>query len=1314
MGELAQPLEVKDFSGGITENILDCDPRRYQSADNFLINNDKSIRVRPPFVPMANGSAAALPWGNQRITSMFTWLNESLLVAQSEKRFAWYDKSGQSWSEISGVASNPILSGANAYAQTSFGEFQKQIILTSDGGIDPYGSYPVNLYKNSSDLWTARTAGLPRAYSAGNYTYQTLLNRCITVANALRASMILHLSDANGAWIPTFIRNQVPFAGFQSEYLHMSPDNIGLSYFQSVTFTFGEPGSTTAPPTPAPVASDVTSLYALVGAMNSAYTLHIADAIIGSYNENPTTAGANHLFSATANNTNYHWPIAFIAGVPPIKGPHAPLTNTSTPAIPTDTTKLLSSLTTVAAQLDDLNQKWYWHQLSINTHDRWNQYMKMNRHMVDQATIGTVLTGSGAAIITPDYTDFYNYVNNLVTIWNGHTGQYGPHTQMGNAIVGLKDANTPTILDPTIYLPSASDEKSAYLTVYWLRALYHAHYLDASVTDFYTFTCDATTAASKSVPNPVFPATGVVATAGMWVFNNRIDTGGVFNSILNSTINTLTYGIECLAAQVTAVSTNWTLDRSFLNSGYTKNFQISSSKYHSYNVAGALGSTTTAQTAAEEILASGPTALGSNLPTWMALALELFNALGSHAFNTDIHASNADLAVTLPPVPVYQVNVSDMWNKYSIQRCSPAFFIPEVASYSYAFAWSYAYNVGSGGIQYTVRSNPVLSGVFYCPTSLPVGATIDSQNTVLYPSIQNATTRGVAVSVLPQIINTNETNYDISNIKIEVYRTIDTGTSYYLNYSATAGVTSYIDTANDSSQVGNFGAQSLQTSLYTNGGVAGSDPPPKSRFVHILNGTAYYAGIYDSGQFFPNRIRQSVQLAPEWAPASFTDDLDDEITCLTSAKDNLIAGCKNSAYRSSGGFTSAGQGAMTHERFSDTIGFLNAKSAVKTEIGVFFAGNDGFYYTDGYQLIKISLELDRTYQTFIQTDVQRAAIYGAYDKTTRRVWWSLRASPNDSDNSVFYIFYLNYGVKPSGVFTTASNYPYLRPSSHVFMQGTLYYGHENGYVLLGDDSQKQDYVVSTSVSPTSWTKTIIPYNFISGAMDMGTSFKRKFMTKFHMIGNNIGNAAVQIKVVRDKNFDGAGASSMVPVNYVDNQIWGTPTIVWGDATQVWNNTGKIDVMRRFPQTSMRADYMQVQMVPAKVAVYATSVGYPVGATVVVDAVAKTATIQTPSGYTSITFMPDVVGYYLALQNDGYVLEYSITALDGTSKIITYADASNTSVSGTNQWVIRGYKKEQRLELSSYIIHYLFRGDKVTGYPGAKSNAGYGNGGENPT
>src|SRR5690606_26215106 len=120
-------------------------------------------------------------------------------------------------------------------------------------------------------------------------------------------------------------------------------------------------------------------------------------------------------------------------------------------------------------------------------------------------------------------------------------------------------------------------------------------------------------------------------------------------------------------------------------------------------------------------------------------------------------------------------------------------------------------------------------------------------------------------------------------------------------------------------------------------------------------------------------IIQSIPNAPDAAPASFYYDCEDMLTGLSSTRSNLIALCKSSLYRISGGFNQQGQGALLGEKISDALGNLNANGIVRTEIGDFFAGTDGFYYTDEFQNIKITLDMDKTYAALTKSDTQNRA-----------------------------------------------------------------------------------------------------------------------------------------------------------------------------------------------------------------------------------------------------------------------------------------------------------------------------------------------------
>ena len=1279
----AQPLEFTDFSGGITENILEGDPKRYQYADNFLITVDKKLTVRPAF-NYIDTTNYVLPVTNQRVTAMFTCINESILMVQSARTVYTIDPVAGTWTSILGPSSNETIGIGDLYSQNTQAEFQRQIYMTNDGTSANFGSQPTRLYRNSSNVWVSNTAGLPRAYSTANYTDSTLLQQCILIANTLRSSMISHFSDSKNSTYtnPTYSTDLIN--------LHFNVDKYSLNYFVTQTFNSSVDPEVPTGVTAAPAATSTSTLYTLIAALNNAYTHHMQDSIRDSQ------------YSTSSSPTPYYHydkPLDTVGQITLLtpKGPGVPLQNNATP----------TTLIQAATMLDDLTQKWYWHRFAIFTHSPFNDPIQMNRYGSGLTKILPVKEGNTYANITSDFTDIYNYINNIKYLYNAHVlntdpsgGQYTAHKQPDN---GFGSGN----FQLQIKLPDCTSYDSMCLLIFWLRQMWYLHSLDSKSSTHRNITFTSS-AGSTSLTSVVLVATSSATTipVGSWIMSgvaSGTQTGTAFNANIGS--GQPTPGTEYVARVTASGSGTATIDRAAVSGVTGATGQYSSSRYHisSQNITNStfLDTTTNAGNTADYLTTGVTSVGGTDYASWLSLASEMFYCLANHSYYLTSHfQTNYTPSVVFPAM-------------LTAATYAP-FFIPSVASYTYAFYFSHSYTVEPNGIQYLVNSNPVYSASTYAGISYPIGTQITSTSS-LYPSINTTTQRANVLSNLPVLTNGTNTNYDTSNVMLNIYRSTNGGTTYYLLAQVANGTTTYSDITNDTLANPGSTALSNNQTLYTTGNVVGSDQPPQCKFIHILNGTVYYAGISSSGQNFPQRLQQAIQYAPDWAPASFYDDMDDTITGLSSTRSNLIVFCQNSIYRESGSFNLQGQGALTHERISDTLGCQNAKSIVRTEIGVFFAGNDGFYYTDGFQLINITLELKKTYASLTQTAAQVRSIYGAYDKITRRVWWAMKPNPTDTDNSVFYIFYLDYGVKPSGTFTTASNINMpLRPSSFVFMQGTMYLGLEGGYILKSDQNKKADIVPASGTAANLWQSTAIPYNFTSTAVQAGTTFKRKWLTKMHLTGNNTGNAAIQISAIRDMNFDGAGAKTMAPVNYTDNMRWNTPTIIWGDKTQVWNNVGRMDLWRRFPQTTLRADFVQIQMTPTSLAVYASSVGYPTGATVTINSSAKTATLNTPSGYTSLVFPNDVVNYVIAFQTDGYVNTYPITALDSTSKIITYSDTSNLSVSGTVAWVIRGFKKEQRPSITSFVLHYAYLGDKTQSYPGKTSTSGPGNAGENPS
>lgn len=1329
-----QPFEVADFSGGITDNILQGDPRRSAKLQNFLITVDHKLEVRPGYQPglgLREGALSPngdfqLPSGQQRVNNLFSVIDETYLFGQSGRSLYYYNPIS-AWTLVSGPRGNPAIQGGDNYNQTTVAEFQRQFYLASDGGqIDSQGVQPSKVFRDTTNTWVARTAGLPRFYAQPTFNNGSLLSACISLANALRTALINHINDV----VPGNVYNKNNLlVGTLSPpnftNLHTYLDKYSLSYFSTQSFSSIDAETPTTIPTPAPAATDQATLFTLVGALNASFSHHVSD---------PTGAWTN-----TAGQGFYHYSFWFMCpanspyfasyNIP--KGPHVLPTNPGTPAVAVTDLDNSNALLTCANMLNDLYQKYNWHRLAVNTHGPNNDPLQIDKYKPAVGKIGAVGTQgitnitlvNSAPTISPDYTDCFNYVNNLRNAYNAHVNsatstaiaqaagahKQGDYTVNIGAAGGLI-ANFARMSSNLCRLANCTDLDSMYLLIYWLRTLYGGlHVNDANSTNFIRTQMDAT-AASASVINVKRTDTATAITLSTVVGNNMFIPGTV--SPTGVTFNGPLVSFPTVAGSGTA-----TFQRQLSSTQNAVIGQYSDSLYHaSWSItSNDVNTTSIAQESSASFIQTSLWSIGTDTKSWLDLATEFFYSFASHVGGTGNNASQTHVwNSTIQPL---------MFSSY-IPAMTASFFIPTVSQASYAFFWTHQYTVELNGIQYLTQGNPVFTNALDIAVSYPPGYSIVSQNSTYYPSTGATVTRSNVISGLLPLVNDNSSNYDTTNALLNIYRTTDSGTTWYLVSQVANGTTTYTDVTNDSISVGSSTPLSTNQKLYTSGGVVGYDQAPISKFIHILGGTAYYGGITDTGQYFPQRIRQSIPFAPDSSPATFFLDLDDEITGLSSTKSNVLALCRTSVYRVTGQFNILGQGAMAGEKISDGIGCVNAKGIVRTEIGVFFAGTDGFYYTDGFQLIKISLEIDKTYKALVQTAQQQQGIYGCFDKLARRIWWSMRGSPYDSDNSITYIFDLNFGVKPSGVFTTATDdgvgqIRYWRPSSMIFWQGTNIRGDERGYVFRAYPEYKTDPKIDITVAVSAWNTVYIPWEYRSLGIDFGGTANRKWITRIHIVGKNTGNSAIQINAIRDMNSDGDGIKALTPTNYIDNITWGNPICIWEDpatdTTIIWDNLGKMDLTRRFPQTSLRSNFMQIQMLPATIAVYASSVDYPVGANCTVDNVLLTATILTPSGYTAIIWPLDVVDYQIYFQTDSYVKGYAVTAVSGT--VITFTDPALTStlVSGAGTgWMIKGVKKEQRPTISSYLLNFAYFGDAFQDYSGRYSNSGPGNAGENPS
>lgn len=553
---------------------------------------------------------------------------------------------------------------------------------------------------------------------------------------------------------------------------------------------------------------------------------------------------------------------------------------------------------------------------------------------------------------------------------------------------------------------------------------------------------------------------------------------------------------------------------------------------------------------------------------------------------------------------------------------------------------------------------------------------------------KSVTATTVAISTMPVYSNGTTSNFDTSNMKIDIYRTTHNGTVFFFLATVNNGTTTYNDTTSDATLL-------TSTQLYTTGGVVANDRPPKCKVVHIMGDIAYYGNILtDGGEALNFRMQQSIAGDIDSAPSSFFVDVDDEIISISSTKSNCIILCRNSTYRVDGFFDELGRGEMIAERISDTAGCVSGQCPVQALDGVFWLGIDGVYFTDGFRVVRLNGDFDKTYKTYVTNgglvdDTKTFKIQGKYDKKKNRIWWTIQEE-GESDCSLCYVLDLNWGIKENATFTTVSGASFA-PSAIEFDNGNMIRCDKRGYVLVHKDELHVDPKIDTTLSPSNWQQETIIYNLESAAFNFGTSATRKYVTSINVCCDSTTNLSLQII---SNNDNGRILGNLLPIRYRGNIVWGDPNIYWGDVTLFWNRQGLIDQKRRMPYYSLRCNFKSIRMTNSKCVILSSD---KIG-TATVDSTALTVTLTNSATFNWPT---NSVGYFISFESDGYVLEYPITVR--TADVLTYTDTNITSSNAVNSgWVIRGYPRGEVLNLINYSIIYEIFGPTMTTYKTADS------------
>lgn len=537
-------------------------------------------------------------------------------------------------------------------------------------------------------------------------------------------------------------------------------------------------------------------------------------------------------------------------------------------------------------------------------------------------------------------------------------------------------------------------------------------------------------------------------------------------------------------------------------------------------------------------------------------------------------------------------------------------------------------------------------------------------------SVSNADapqTNANAISAIPTLVNGTTENFHTANVAVEIYRTTNGGTVYYYVGSVTNATTTYTDNSSDTTIAAN-------RTLYTSGGTLEYEPPPRCKYVVQANDCVWYANTKEGSVNYPNRIRQSNKNQPSAAP-HYTD-VEETILGIGAIGIYPIVFCENGKiYRLEGTFNAQGQNGIVKREISRITTLISNRSIVNAKGGLFFAAEDGFYFTDGNSVQKVSGDINVSYKRIISA-TYKTRVTAAYDPIKDRIIFGVQQTSTSNDNDFTWVCHCRSGISANMPFTTWSGGYYTdnyAPTYFYWFNSTMLQADRRGYLLKFNEDAYTDAKINTSVAPSSWTTYAIIYDYRSPAFSMGTTRIRKWGPKVTLNADNQTSLSVSMYSHNDMTGEFV---ELKEIRYRGSVAWGDDTIVWGDADLRWNYLPVIRGWRRIPARSLRFIYKQVKFTNAYTIVDKSD---DCG-TATFSGAANTAVLDSTN-----TWVSDAVDYYISTEYDLYDEQFLVTARTNTT--LTLQDTNNHIPTGSKKWLLKGYKKGEVLSIISYIIDF---------------------------
>lgn len=1275
-----KPISFTEFDGGITDKDIPGRANRYSVCDNLLIDSAKKLLQRDGFDIYS--STAYQLGAAERVARLVNFDTDSEILAFQNKKA--YAITAGAWAEVTGPGGGSSAQHAfntnTAASLIQEAQWQHHLYAASDSG-DPV----VKMYRDSGSTMRLRTAGLPEWTSSLTPTDGGLAD-AVTLANSIRTKMIAHFG-ANGA--------TAGVANNSSTGHHVTHADLTSQ-------------ATAASATSA--CTNLSSLITLLNSLRSIYSLHIADAQV----EDTQPVANSSAASYTWFKRKYHMmPASGYAAYDPFMQRTATANTGNQPlyiwrhylnftiADPELTIPSSAVIADVLPYLNDLRDKWNWHTYASMTHFNaayWqgsSNFTYLGSHAVSESRVVPYTWAS----ITPNHGPFLQFVTDLATEFASHR------------------TNDMHIEDDTVWAPPSGvdttpdDFWEAVTLMGWLAHGITYHALEPDTTFCANGTQGAigySASTTSGSPSLSLTATGGYS-ADQMKFMRVVPMVGLGSSPYQwgfylATDQTKLYNIT---ASDTSTPATFTCANNFNANHSNKQFVITSRRYHMGDAASALfdpvdlaldldsfdfmlNSASSLQEFADwaKRLAGylelhTVARLTANTSTASKLKINCkdyttyYNSLATASATGTAIAIHAGMDNTNYPVTALigtgglYLSLNDAINssRTAADQLAETRFrtAPTAAAFLYRAVFKYDYTVGTAS--FTDRSAP----------ADPIEA-IGFVNED-YAGVTESGKFAATLSNIYAFSNAANENYahtDTTNFRKEIYRTLANGTRYYkVDVNGTGGditnaTTSFSDYSSDTFLVD-------QLELYTNGGAPENNKPPISTGIHIFNNV----GLYVSG----NKVYQSIPKDPDSVPSDFYEEFEENVVAVSSTRSVAVAFTATKVHRLVGGFDSLGRGSLTHDPIFDRTGAISAQSVVKGDNGVFFAGKDGFYYTDGYQCMRVS-DLETTFRTLTTTSAKRNMIHGTYDNISKKVYWTVQTGSSSYPDKI-WVLDLQFGIKPDATpITTLSKTSGFNPTALTFFNGQIYYGDGDGYVFVQTRGLNMDLVKDTGTAATSWAKEATRWDFKTCHYNYGTDAIRKFFQRatveFEMQSTNV---SCQITSDSDKGYI---QSDLPVIRSRKSTDWGDSKLDWISSVYPAKAGSVVDEWRNFKgDGSLRSNYRAVELKTAYCVIVKSG---DMGTVTIANVAGNVYTVTLTSLVGTRKWPLYSVGYFIRINS----VDYPVTVRTSDSVVRIDSTGLTSPTTGVpSSWELWGYPKNERVRLIALSIGTDLEDDNQT-------------------